>query len=80
MDNRIESLERRMDNVEADIVAIKLDIAVLKATSATKADLAKLEGELKSAIAGAKAVVIIWVSSAVILAQVLPAILKLLLG
>jgi len=80
MDNRIESLEHRMDNVEADIVAIKLDIAVLKTTSATKADLAKLEGELKSAIADAKAVVIIWVSSAVIFAQVLPALLKLFLG
>lgn len=66
-------IESRLERIENDIAAMKLDIAILKATSATKTDIA----ELKAAIAESKSSTIMWVVTAVFVAQLLPALLKL---
>jgi hypothetical protein len=57
---------------------MKLDIEIIKATGATKSDLAELSGELKAMIAEAKASTIMWVTTAIFLAQLLPSLIKLL--
>ena len=61
-----ESMEKRLDKLEADVSAIKIDLAILKANSATKADVAE-----------AKSAIILWVVSALFVAQLLPALAKL---
>lgn len=61
------NIETRLEKIEADIAAMKLDIGILKATSATKSDLAE-----------AKSSIIVWVVGAIFVAQLLPALLKLL--
>lgn len=63
-----EIMEKRIDKLASDVAAIKLDLGILKATSATKADLAET-----------KAAIIMWVVSAIFLAQLLPAVLRLVL-
>ena len=63
------AMEKRIENLESDVASIKLDLGILKATSATKTDLAE-----------AKTSVIIWVVSAIVLAQLLPALLKLIIA
>lgn len=63
------NMEKRIEKLEADVAAIKIDLGILKATSATKSDLAET-----------KASIIMWVVSAIFLAQLLPAILKLMLN
>ena len=81
------NMEARLTKLEADVAAIKIDLAVLKATCATKSDLAELKGEIMAAparriaeteakLAEAKTTIILWVVSAVFLAQLLPALLK----
>ncbi|MYN25466.1 hypothetical protein [Duganella levis] len=65
--------EARIERLEDDVVSIKVDIAFLKANSATKADIA----ELKALIAESKSSIIMWVMSAIILGQLLPSLLKL---
>lgn len=58
-------MEARVGKLEDRLAAIELDLGILKATSATKSDLAE-----------AKTTIILWVVSAVILAQILPGLLK----
>ncbi|USX21884.1 hypothetical protein NHH82_06925 [Oxalobacteraceae bacterium OTU3REALA1] len=58
-------MESRVEKLEDRLAAIKLDLGILKATSATKSDLAE-----------AKATIILWVVTAVILAQILLGLLK----
>jgi formate hydrogenlyase subunit 4 len=88
--------EARLSKVEADIAAIKFDVALIKATGATKVDLAEAKTELHSAIGAAKTElegkigetntkieaaktsVIMWVVTAIFLAQLLPALLRFL--
>jgi hypothetical protein len=81
-------METRVAKLEADLTAIKIDIAVIKANGATKSDIAELKAatkidiaELKAStktdIAEAKTTIIMWVVSAIVLAQLLPSVLKL---
>ena len=58
-------MEASVGKLEDRLAAIELDLGILKATSATKSDLAE-----------AKTTIILWVVSAVILAQILPGLLK----
>lgn len=66
-------MEARLARLESDLAAMKIDIAVIKATGATKSDLAGLRTE----IAQTKSSIIMWVVSAIFIAQLLPALLKL---
>jgi hypothetical protein len=52
---------------------MKVDLAMIKANGASKADVA----DAKTAVAEAKTSIIIWVVSAIFLAQLLPALLKI---
>jgi hypothetical protein len=61
-----EVMLKRVEKLEQDIVDIKTDLAVVKATHATRADVAE-----------AKLGVIVWVVSAVLLAQLFPTLLKI---
>lgn len=65
-------MEKRIGKLESRLAAIELDLGILKATCATKSDLA----ELKATVSEAKTTIILWVVSAVILAQMLPGLLK----
>ena len=58
-------LEKRIEKLESSLAAIELDVGIIKATAATKPDLAE-----------AKTTIILWVVTAFILAQILPGLLK----
>lgn len=61
------AMEARVAKLEADLTAIKLDVAVIKANGATKSDVAE-----------AKSAIIMWVASIVFLAQLVPAAVRLI--
>ena len=80
-------MEQRVTKLESEMETIKLDLGILKATVATKADLADLKAntsaaiaevkaDTKTAIAEAKNAIIAWVVGAVFLAQLLPGVLR----
>lgn len=58
-------MEKRIEKLESRLAAIELDVGIIKATGATKTDLAE-----------AKTTIILWVMTAVVLAQILPGLLK----
>ena len=80
-------MEDRVAKLESEMAAIKLDLGILKATVATKADLAEVKAETKAAVAEVKAdtkaaiaeaknAIIVWVVGSVFLAQLLPGLLR----
>ncbi|TYQ19671.1 UNVERIFIED_ORG: hypothetical protein JN05_01038 [Zoogloea ramigera] len=84
-------MEQRVTKLEFEMEAIKLDLGILKATVATKTDLAEaiakvnadtrssiaeVKAETKAGIAEAKNTIIVWVVGSVFLAQLLPGLLR----
>ena len=65
-------MEKRIEKLETRLAAIELDLGIIKATGATKADLA----ELKATVSEAKTTIVLWVVTAVVLAQILPGLLR----
>lgn len=65
MEARVSKLEQDISQVKDKLNTVSTDVAVIKSNYATKADVAE-----------AKNSIIMWVVSAVLLAQVLPMILK----
>ena len=65
MEARVSKLEQDISQVKDKLNTVSTDVAVIKSNYATKADVAE-----------AKNSIIMWVVSAILLAQLLPAILK----
>ena len=65
METRIAAVGAKVDNLADRMTVLERDVAVIKSNYATKADVAE-----------AKNSVIMWVVSAILLAQLLPALLK----
>jgi hypothetical protein len=80
INDRVDRLEAIAEQTAERLFALERDVAIIKANYATKSDLAELKAELKVeikvAIAEAKTSIIMWVVSAIFLAQLLPALLK----
>jgi DNA-binding ferritin-like protein len=72
MEARIGRLETLVDKVVERLDALERDVAVIKSNYATKADIA----EVRAQISDARNSIAMWVVSAVLLAQILPALLK----
>lgn len=90
IETRVSKLEKLAEKTVERLTHIERDIAVMKTQSAhyatkedfaalrgeTKGDIALLRGETKAAIADAKNSITMWVVSAILLAQLLPAVIK----
>lgn len=61
----VSVLKTDVSVLKTDVAALKLDVGLLKNTSATKADVAE-----------AKAAIIMWVTAAVFLSQLIPEIIS----
>lgn len=70
MDHRITKLESFADKIGERLVSVEKDIAVIKSNYATKEDVQSV----RTAVSDAKGSIILWVVSAIILAQVVPQI------
>lgn len=67
-----KGVESRLSKLEDKVSAIQIDIGILRGTSATKDDIA----QLGTAIAESRASIILWVVTAIFLAQLLPPLIK----
>jgi ABC-type metal ion transport system substrate-binding protein len=76
INDRVDRLEAIAEKTSERLLALERDVAIIKSNYATKADLAQLRAELKVDIAEAKVSIIMWVVTAIFLAQLLPALLK----
>ncbi|HWW69510.1 MAG TPA: hypothetical protein VN089_06200 [Duganella sp.] len=65
-------MEKRIEKLETRLAAIEVDLGIIKATCATKADLA----ELRASLAEVKTTIILWVFTTIVLGQILPGLLK----
>lgn len=65
-------MDARIKALEDALATVKTDLAVVKATHATKSDIEAT----KATISEAKTTIILWVVTAIFLAQLLPALLK----
>lgn len=65
-------MEKRIKKVETELAAIKLDVGIIKATCATKSDIA----ELRATMSAVKIGIILWIVITVVLPQILPGLLK----
>lgn len=72
METRVAKLEAIAEKTTERLGSIERDLAVIKSNYATKADVLSTKAD----IADAKSGVIMWVVSAVLLAQVLPGLMK----
>jgi hypothetical protein len=72
INERVDKLEDFAGKTADRLSALERDVAIIKSNYATKTDVAKLE----TAIAEAKTSIILWVVSAIFIAQLLPALLK----
>jgi len=72
MDARVAKLETLAEKTAERLNVIERDVAIIKSNYATKADIAGTRAD----IAEAKNSIVMWVVSAVLLAQLLPAVLK----
>ena len=77
---RLESLaekaDARLQTVDKSLIHIAARLDSHEKLFASKEELARVEGSLKSAISEAKSSIILWVVSAFFLAQLLPILLK----
>lgn len=71
---QMTKLDGRMERFETDLSDLHIEVRVIKATGATKDDVA----ECKTAIAEAKASIITWVAAAVFVAQLIPQTIRLI--
>lgn len=76
MEARVAKLEAIAEKTGEQLRALDKDLGIIKSNYATKEDVATARGEMKAAIAEAKNSIIMWVVSAILLAQLLPALLK----
>ncbi|WP_374557716.1 hypothetical protein [Aquitalea pelogenes] len=72
MEARVAKLEAIAETTRDKIAGVETRLAVIEKTMATKADVS----EVKAYVSEAKNSIIIWVVSAIILAQVVPGIIK----
>jgi hypothetical protein len=76
MELRIAKLESLAERTGDRLAVIEKDLAVIRSNHATKEDVAALRGDMKASVAEAKNSIIMWVVSAILLAQLLPPLLK----
>jgi hypothetical protein len=76
INDRVDKLEEIAEKTAERLLALERDVAIIKVNYATKSDLAELKAEIRVAFAKAKTSIIMWVVSAIFLAQLLPALLK----